>query len=104
MAFSYSATTRVLAAFSIAAACALVGGCSSSTPSLFPAVLADPPQRSDTTLSPEQVKLAVDNLVSERNRLCMETVANEGAGAKPPDCGAQTAAGTTPNTGVAAKP
>lgn len=104
MAFSCKLTRRVVAAFSIAAACALVCGCTSSTPSLFPAVLADPPQRDDTTLSPEQVKLAVDDLVSERNRLCMQTVASEGAGATPSDCGAPTATSATPAAGAAAKP
>lgn len=99
-----SVTKRVFAAVCIAAGCALVGGCSSATPTLFPAVLANPPQRNDTTLSPDQVKAAVDNLISERNRLCLEMVANESAGAPPPDCQAPNATGTTPNAGAAAKP
>lgn len=104
MKVGWSVTRRVLAAFAIAAACVLAGGCASqTTPSLFPSVLADPPPRNDTTLTPDQVKDAVDDLVSERKRLCMDAVADEGAGAAPPDCDAQ-ATGSTPNTGAPAKP
>lgn len=106
MKFGLSVSRRVLAASAIAAVCALAGGCSSQlTPSPFPSVLADPPQRNDTTLSPDQVKQAMDNLVSERRRLCAEAVADqEGTGTPPPDCDAQAATGTTPNAGASAKP
>jgi hypothetical protein len=106
MTFGLSVTRRVLAVSAVAAACALAGGCASQlTPSPFPSVLADPPQRNDTTLSPDQVKQAMDNLVSERKRLCTEAVADEeGSGTPPPDCDSQAATGTTSNAGAPAKP
>ncbi|HTV38389.1 MAG TPA: hypothetical protein VMF12_18315 [Xanthobacteraceae bacterium] len=105
MKFGLSVTGRVLAASAIAAACALVSGCSSS-PALnpFPSVLADPPPRNDTTLNPDQVKQAMDTLVSERRRLCQEAISEEGSGAPPPDCDAQATTGTTSNAGAPAKP
>jgi hypothetical protein len=98
-----SVARRVLAAFAVVAACALAGGCAfPAQPSLFPSILADPPPRNDTTLSPDQVKQAVDDLEFERKRLCMEAVAEEGA--PPPDCETQAGTGATPNTGAPAKP
>jgi hypothetical protein len=95
-----SVTRRVLAAFSVAAACALVCGCSSTT---YPAVLSDPPPSSDTPLSPDEVKKAMDNLISDRNRQCSEAIADAAPGDPRPDCGVTTT-GATPNGGAAAKP
>jgi hypothetical protein len=103
-------TARVLAALAIVAATVLfVSGCSSSltpAPSLFPAVLSDPPPRDDTTMSPDQVKQAMDNLISERNRLCSEAIATEGASAAAANCATDNAAptGAAPDTGGAARP
>jgi len=104
MKFGSSVTRQVLAACAIAAVCAFAGGCSSSSPSLFPSVLADPPPRADTTLSPDQVKQATDTLLFERRRLCLEQVADAGSGAPPPDCETQGGTGATPNAGTPAKP
>jgi ABC-type oligopeptide transport system substrate-binding subunit len=91
---------RRLAAFAVvAAALCLVAGCSSSsTPSLFPAVLDRPAPREDTPLSPDQVKQATDNLIAERNRLCAEAVANGNPAA------ANCAAAPAQTAGGAAKP
>ncbi len=100
MKFGFSVTRRVLAAVSVAAVCALVCGCSSTT---YPAVLTDPPPSTDTTLSPDQIKKAMDNLISDRNRQCSEAIADAAPGDPPPDCGATTT-GATPNAGAAAKP
>jgi hypothetical protein len=88
------------------AAALLVSGCSSTvTSSVYPAVLDDPPPRDGTTLSPAQVKQAMDTLISDRNRLCAQATANSSAAA-PPSCGAQDtmATGTTPNPGAGATP
>ena len=47
----------------------LVAGCSSSSaPSLFPAVLDTPRPRAEAPLSPDQVKQATDDLISDRDR------------------------------------
>jgi hypothetical protein len=98
----WSSVTRLcLAAFSVSAICAVLGGCS-STP--FPAVLTDPPPPTDTTLSPDQVKRAMDNLIADRNHLCAEATADAAPGSPPPDCSTATTTGTTPNSGAAAKP
>ncbi len=107
MMFGMRVARRVLAAFALTAGCAVVGGCAFPVvPSPFPSVLSDPAPRTDTTLSQDQVKQAVDDLVSERKRLCMEQIADEGAGAATPDCAADT--GVTPSgvptAGTPAKP
>jgi hypothetical protein len=82
-----------------AAALLLLAGCSSSsTPSLFPAVLDSPAPREDAPLSPNQVKQATDNLIAERNRLCAEAAANGNPAAA--NCGAAPAQ----TAGGAAKP
>lgn len=68
----------VLPAVAVAAglACAL-SGCS---PELaFPAVHDMPPPRADTPLTPDQVKQATDDLISERNHLSAETQAASAA-------------------------
>jgi hypothetical protein len=97
MTFRRDVTRRVLAALSVACACALVGGCSATT---FPSVLANPPGPNDPTLSPDQVKQAMDSLISDRNHLCSVAVADQ-TGTAPQDCGAT---GSTGNAGAAAKP
>lgn len=94
-----SVTRPARAAVSVAAICALVCGCS-ATP--FPTVLSDPPPSADSTLSPDQVKRAMDNLISDRNHLCAEAVADAAPGGPPPDCAATTTG--TANGGAAAKP
>jgi hypothetical protein len=84
----------------------LVAGCSSSSsPSLFPAVLDKPPAREDTPMSPEQVKAAMDNLAAERQRLCAEAVANGSPNAAA-NCGSGNGAspGAAQTAGGAAKP
>ncbi len=102
MKFSLSVTRRLLAALAVAAASALVSAC--SAPSVFPALFDEPAPRNDTTLTPDQVKQATDSLISDRNHLCSEAVANATPGGTPPDCGAQAATGATPAAGAAAKP
>ena len=77
-------TARVLAALAICLAPALAAsGCVSSSLSSasppYPAVLADPPQRDTAPLSPIEVQQAMDNLISERNHLCAEAIATNGA-------------------------
>jgi hypothetical protein len=98
-------TARVLAGLAVAAAAALlVSGCSSpAAPGLFPAVFNDPPPRDEATLSPDQVKQAMDNLISDRNHLCSQATANSSSAA-PPSCGMEnavlTGATQTPDAGV----
>jgi len=101
MRFGAGVTRRVLAALAIVAACALVCGCS-STP--FPAVLSDPPPSAETTLNPDQVKQAVDDLVSDRNHVCAQAIADADTAVTPASCGAGTVTGAAPNTGAAVKP
>lgn len=91
---------RRLAALSVGAgAVLLIAGCSSSSsPSLFPAVLDRPAAREDAPLSPAEVKQATENLVADRNRLCAEAAANGNPSAA--NCGAAPAQ----TAGGAAKP
>jgi hypothetical protein len=49
----------------------LVAGCS-STDSMFPAVHDMPAARTETTLTPDEVKQATDSLLSEREHLNSE--------------------------------
>jgi len=99
----FSMRRRLLAALAVAAGSALVSAC--SAPGAFPTLFDEPAQRDETTLSPDQVKQATDSLISDRDRLCAEAMANAVPGGPPPDCAAQTAAtGTTPAAGAAAKP
>jgi hypothetical protein len=79
-----SVTARMLAALAICLAPAVVAsGCStSSLPSSspqFPSVLAEPAARDTAPLGPDEVKQAMDNLISERNHLCAQAVATSGA-------------------------
>jgi hypothetical protein len=101
MKFGVSVTRRLLAACSIAAACALVCGCS-STP--FPVVLSDPPPPAETTLNTDQVKQAMDELVSDRKHICSEAIAEGATNITPADCASGNAGGASPNAGAAAKP
>lgn len=101
MKFGFSVARRVLAAFSIAATCVLVCGCS-STP--FPVVLPDPQPPAETTLNTEQVKQAMDTLISDRNHVCSEAKADGATDVTPADCGAGSVTGAVPNAGAAAKP
>jgi hypothetical protein len=84
--------TRRIAGVAICAATAgLLSGCSSGN---YPAVLAEPAPRADTPLSPDQVKQATDDLISQRDRLSAEAQSS----------GDPTAAvGAAPATAAAAK-
>jgi hypothetical protein len=63
--------TRMLVAAAIAAAAAaLVSGCTQVGD--FPKVLDRPDARSETPMSPEQLKLATDALISQRQQLAAE--------------------------------
>jgi hypothetical protein len=96
------AGARLVAGLAVAAGTALLSaGCSSTaTPSLFPAVLNDPPPHEDTPLKPDEVKHAVDHLISERNHLCSETT--DHSSGNTPHCGDAT--GSVQTAGAAAKP
>jgi hypothetical protein len=63
--------TLTLAALAVVGTALLVAGCS-STDTMFPAVHDMPAARTETTLTPDQVKQATDSLVSERNHLDSE--------------------------------
>jgi hypothetical protein len=93
---------RLVASLAVAAGTAVLSaGCSSpATPSLFPRVLNDPPPHEDTPLKPDEVKQAVDNLISDRNHLCSET--KDQSSGKTPHCGDAT--GSVQTAGAAAKP
>ncbi len=56
-----------LAGLAVASTAVLVSGCSSDTG--FPAVHDMPAARTETTLTPDQIKQATDNLISERDRI-----------------------------------
>ena len=70
-----------LAALAVVGTALLAAGCS-STDTMFPAVHDMPAARTETTLTPDEVKQATDNLVSERNHLDSE------AQTKPRKCAA----------------
>ena len=99
-----TARLHVTLAIGIAAALGMCGCSSPAAPNLFPAVLADPPPSSDTTLSPDEVRQATQNLIAERDRLCLEAMASEGVANPVASCGAQNAAATAPAGGAAVKP
>jgi hypothetical protein len=82
-------TRRRLTAMAMAVASLLIAGCSAGT---YPAVLADPAPRQESTMTPDEVKQATDSLLSDRNHLCSVAIANAAPGSPPPDCAAQTAA------------
>jgi hypothetical protein len=60
-----------LAGLAVIGCAMLVAGCS-STDTMFPAVHDMPAARTETTLTPDQVKQATDSLVSERDHLNSE--------------------------------
>jgi hypothetical protein len=65
---------RVLGALAIAAALALLtSGCSEIG---FPAIHDMPAPRADAPLTPDQVKQATDDLISQRDHLSTEAQAN----------------------------
>jgi hypothetical protein len=77
-------TARGLAALAICLAAGLLAsGCSSSSTSpaagLYPSVLVSPQARDTAPLSPDEVKQAMDSLISERNHLCAEAIAASGS-------------------------
>ena len=103
--------TRALGPLAIAAAVALLlSGCSSDT--IFPAVHDMPPPRPSATLTPDQVKQATDDLITERQHLSTEapgsvqpvatTNAPAATGSLPPKNTAATTqpAAAPPATGV----
>jgi hypothetical protein len=103
-----SVRKRLLAALAVGvAASALISGC--SAPGVFPAILSEPTSRNDTTLSPDQVKDATANLISERDRLCAEANADADrhpAAGTPANCGPANSVltGSTQTTGASDKP
>jgi hypothetical protein len=70
-----------------------MSACSSSSPGTYPTIFADPAPRPESTLTPDEVKQATDNLISDRKQLCAAAIANAAPGGPPPDC--VTATGTT---------
>jgi hypothetical protein len=101
MKFSASVATQLFAALTVAGACALVSGCSSGA---YPSILAEPAPRDDTALTPDQVKQAMDGLISDRNHLCSQAVASDPPSGPPAGCGPQTDASAAPAAGAPAKP
>jgi hypothetical protein len=81
---------RTLAALAVGG-CALLAAACSSTDPLYPAVHDMPAARSETTLSPDQVKQATDNLVYEREHLNIEAQ----SGTNPQPVAATNASTTT---------
>jgi hypothetical protein len=66
------ASCRGVALFALAAVgCLVLAACSPGAdyPSLFPAIHEIPPPRTDTTLDPNQVQQATEDLISARDRL-----------------------------------
>jgi hypothetical protein len=91
-----SVTRRLLAALAGAAACAMVSAC--SAPGVFPSLFGDPPPRDQATMTPDQVKQATDNLISDREHLhsCAAQIASAAPDAAPPDCAGAAGAPTNP--------
>jgi hypothetical protein len=71
---------RALAALAVVGCALFADGCSSTDP-LYPAVHDMPTARTETTLTPAEVKAATDNLVYEREHLNVE--AQSGANPQP---------------------
>jgi len=67
-----SVTRLSLAILVLAAATLLVGGCSSATDPIFPAVHDMPAPRPEAPLTADQVKAATDDLVTQREHLSTE--------------------------------
>jgi len=81
---------RVLAALAVVG-CALLAAACSSTDPLYPAIHDMPAARTETTLTPAEVKAATDNLVYEREHLNTEAQ----SGANPQPVAATNASATT---------
>lgn len=91
-------------AVAAAAVSALLLSACSSSPGTYPSLFAEPPPRSDTPLTPAEVKQATDTLLTDRDHLCAEAVANGPPGGPPPDCAAQTGIAAKPGGGTPGKP
>jgi len=92
---------RTLGTLAVAAALAcFVSGCSELG---YPAVHDMPAPRADTTLTPDEVKQATDNLITERDHLSTEAQAATGGNPpspqKPPATVQPVSAQTPANTG-----
>ena len=76
-------TRLLLASLALAAATAVVSGCS-STDAIFPAVHDMPAPRPDAPLTADEVKQATDSLITQRDNLTTEvqTTAPPAAAAK----------------------
>jgi hypothetical protein len=96
-----SVTRRWLAALGLAGMCAALAACSSSS-GVYPAMFANPGAPTDTTLSPDQVQQATQNLITDREHLqvCAAAMANPAVAEMPPGC----APANTAAAGAAAKP
>jgi hypothetical protein len=94
---------RICAAVAVAAVAALLSACSSSS-GTYPSLFSEPPPRGDTPLTPDEVKQATDTLLTDRQHLCAEAIANVPPGGPPPDCAAQTGTAGKPAGGTASKP
>jgi hypothetical protein len=93
------------AAVAVAAVSALLSACSSSSSSrTYPSLFAEPSPRGDTPLTPDEVKQATDTLLTDRQHLCAEAIANVPPGGPPPDCAAQTGTAGKPAGGASGKP
>lgn len=93
---------RISVAVTALAVSALLSACSSS--GTYPSLFAEPPPRSDTPLTPAEVKQATDTLLTDRDHLCAEAIANVPPGGPPPDCAMQTGAAGKPGGGAPGKP
>jgi len=87
----------------VAAIAVLLSACSSSS-GTYPSLFTEPPPRSDTPLTPDEVKQATDTLLTDREHLCAEAIANVPPGGPPPDCATQTGTAGKPAGGTAGKP
>lgn len=91
---------RVVAGIAIAAAAGiLLSGCSEVG---FPAVHDMPAPRPEATLTPEQVKQATSDLISERDHL--QSVSPATTASIPPPQNTSLQPGATQTAGVAGKP
>lgn len=97
MKLSFGAAGRRLAVLpavlAMAAGCMSISAC--SAPGTYPTVFAEPAQRPETTLSPDEIKQTTDSLTADRDHLCAAAIANAAPGGPPPNCSAQTASGAT---------
>ena len=85
-----------LAALAVVGSALLAAGCS-STDAMYPAIHDMPAPRTETTLTPAEVKQATDNLVYEREHLNIET--QSGANPQPVAASNAPAANAPPTTG-----